>query len=171
MRLFFALWPPPETARALGEWARKVQRQTGGRVTVEETTHLTLAFLGDVDPDKALAAARPLRGVPFELAIDTANYWRHNRILWVGPQETPPQLTALVAPLHAGLRAQGIALEERPFAAHITMIRKAAQPTSLPALPKLAWPATEFVLVRSTPMQAGSRYEVVERLPLRAHQG
>jgi RNA 2',3'-cyclic 3'-phosphodiesterase len=163
VRLFFALWPPADTARALGDWAREVTKQTGGRFTDRDTIHLTLAFLGDGDPDQAIAAARPVRGSAFDLPIDTAKFWPKNKILWVGPASMPPALAAMVSNLHQSLRQHAFVLEERPFAAHITLIRKASLPKSLPPLPAVSWPATEFVLVRSTPSRTGSRYEVVER--------
>lgn len=167
MRLFFALWPPPQAARALGEWARAVQRDSGGRVTTEETIHLTLAFLGDADPARAAAAARRVRGKAFELPIDAALYWKHNQIVWAGPQAMPAELSDMVGQLHGALKADGFVLEERPFAAHITLLRKAGKPATLAPLPPLAWPAREFTLVRSTPSGSGSRYEILERFPLR----
>ena len=166
MRLFFALWPPRESARALAEWAVAVQRATGGRATAEPTIHLTLAFLGDADPAKASAAARRVRAKAFELPIDTSQYWRHNKIVWVGPQAMPPELADLVAQLHGALRADGFVLESRPFAAHITLVRKANTPQSLPPLPTVQWPASEFSLVRSLPSNTGARYESIDRYAL-----
>ena len=56
MRLFFALWPPPDTAQALANWAEEVARDVGGKPVAAEKIHLTLAFLGDADPEKAIAA-------------------------------------------------------------------------------------------------------------------
>jgi 2'-5' RNA ligase len=163
VRLFFALWPPVAAARALAEWATKVQRDSGGRATAEETIHLTLAFLGEADKDRALAAARGARGERFELPLETAKYWQHNQIAWAGPNAIPPALEALVASLHGRLREASFVLEKRPFAAHVTLLRKASQPGALPQLPQVVWPVNEFVLVRSKP---GSRYEIVERFPL-----
>lgn len=166
MRLFFALWPPPQVARALGEWAKAVQRDSGGRATAEETIHLTLAFFGDADPVKAAAAARRVRGKAFELPVEAARYWRHNRIVWVGPQEMPAELADMVGQLHGALKADGFVLEERPFAAHITLLRKAGKPATLAPLPPVSWPAREITLVRSRPSSTGSRYEILERFPL-----
>lgn len=168
MRLFFALWPPAETARALAAWAREAQQGAGGRVTAEQTIHLTLAFLGEADADKAIAAARRVRGEPFELPIDTCRYWRHNNIVWVGPRAMSNALKNLVGSLHRALKGEALVLEERPFAAHITLVRKASAPAALPDVPAVAWPVSEFVLVRSTPAASGSRYEIVERFALRA---
>jgi 2'-5' RNA ligase len=166
LRLFFALWPPADTAQRLAQWAKEVQRTTGGRATAEDTIHLTLAFLGDADPAKAIAAARRVRAKAFDLPIDTSQYWRHNKIIWAGPKVMPPPLLHIVGRLHEALAADGFVLEKRPFAAHITLLRKAAAPTSLPPLPPTTWPAPEFVLVCSTPSNTGSRYESIERFAL-----
>jgi RNA 2',3'-cyclic 3'-phosphodiesterase len=163
LSLFFALWPPAETARALSEWAEAVQRDTGGRATSEDKIHLTLAFLGDADPAKASAAGRRVRGKTFELPVDTAKYWRHNKIVWAGPETMPPPLEALVRQLHAALKKDAFALEARPFAAHVTLVRKANPPRALAALPRLAWPVSELLLMSSTRSRGGSSYAVVER--------
>ena len=143
-----------------------MQQESGGRATAEETIHLTLAFLGEADPGKAVTAARGVTANRFDLPIDAAKYWRHNKIVWVGPAALPSSLEQLVARLHSALRAAAFVLEERPFAAHITLIRKASPPRSIPPLPRVEWPAPEFVLVRSTPTGKGSRYDVVERFAL-----
>jgi 2'-5' RNA ligase len=165
LRLFFALWPPVEAARALAKWAREARHGAGGRVTAEDTIHLTLAFLGEADPDKAAAAAAGVRGKAFEMPIEIARHWRHNGIVWAGPRAVPPELEDLAASLKKALSAFN--LEDRRFAAHITLVRKAS-PSTLPNLPAISWAVTEFVLVRSTPSATGSRYEVVERFPLGA---
>jgi 2'-5' RNA ligase len=166
LRLFFALWPPAEAARALWEWASAVRKQSGGRTTAEETIHLTLAFLGEAQPGGAVAAARRVHARTFSLAVDTAQYWRHNRIVWVGPQTMPDPLRRLAEGLRRELLLEKFALEEREFAAHVTLVRKAGAPDSLPGLPPVDWPAREFVLVRSLPSGGGVRYETLERFPL-----
>ena len=163
MRLFFALWPPVDTARALAQWASEVQRESGGRAAAEETVHLTLAFLGEADEGAAALAAGRVRGKAFEMKVDTAKYWKHNRIVWVGPGTMPFELKSLVESLHGVLRKGGLTLEDRPFAAHVTLVRKANPPQSIPPLPKVEWPTGEFALVRS----AGGKYETVQRFPLR----
>lgn len=161
-RYFFALWPPPETAQALESWAKSLE----GRITPAAKIHLTLAFLGAVHAAKAQQAARSVHGRPHELPIETAKYWKHNRIVWAGPRETPPALAALVLALQLELfRAQYI-LERRPFAAHVTLVRSARAPRELPPPPAVEWPVREFTLVRSTLSPHGSAYELVERFAL-----
>jgi RNA 2',3'-cyclic 3'-phosphodiesterase len=166
VRLFFALWPPAATAQALAAWGREVQESAGGQVTETDSIHLTLAFLGESEPMKASAAAERVTTRRFALPVDAAKYWKHNKIVWVGPQTMPAQLARLVGQLHPALREAGFVLEERPFAAHVTLIRKAGVPAAIPALPKVAWPVDEFVLVKSVPTGKGLRYETVQRFAL-----
>lgn len=166
MRLFFALWPPAGTAHALAQWSHEVARDTGGTAAAGEKIHLTLAFLGEADPARAFNVARRVQGARHALPIDHAHYWKHNKIVWVGPQAMPAPLAALVGQLHGALKDHGFVLEERPFAAHITLLRKARPPKALPPLPKLEWPVNEMLLVRSRTSPKGSTYEPIERFPL-----
>jgi 2'-5' RNA ligase len=162
VRLFFAAWPPPEAAAALAEWAARLD----GRATPAEKIHLTLAFLGAVDADKAIAAARRVEGRVHQLPIEIAKYWKHNQIVWAGPRQIPAELKALVEALHFQLFRAEFILERRPFAAHVTLLRKASAPRSLPALPAVTWPVHDFVLARSTVSSQGSTYDILERFPL-----
>jgi 2'-5' RNA ligase len=166
VRLFFACWPPGETAQALSRWASEVRNAAGGKLTAVENVHLTLAFLGEADPDVAIAAARQVRGRRHALPIDAARYVKRNQMLWVGPAEVPPALLALAADLRAALTRGGFALEERPFAAHVTLVRKARRPPAIPALPAVSWPVDEFLLVASKNSSAGSTYVPLERFAL-----
>jgi 2'-5' RNA ligase len=167
VRLFFALWPPAETARALERWASEVSRDAGGKVTGVENIHLTLAFLGDAEPERALAAAHRVSGRRHSLPLDAARYVKRNEMVWVGPQTMPRELEELVAQLQGALKANGFVLEARPFAAHITLVRKARMPKAIPPLARVEWPVDEFVLVRSRTSAKGSTYEPLERFPLR----
>lgn len=165
MRLFFAVWPPGEAAHALHRFALRAHEATGGRVTEEGKIHLTLAFLGDADPRKAIAAARRARAQAHVLPIEKARYWRESHIVWAGPRETPRALKALFEALSMELEREQFVLERRPFAAHVTLIRKARR-AKLPPPPALDWPVSEFLLVRSSLSASGSHYEPLERFAL-----
>ena len=167
MRLFFACWPPAETAQALGRWAAEVRNESGGKLTPVENVHLTLAFLGEADPGAAIGAARAVEGRRQALPVDAARYVKRNRMVWVGPATPPAPLHALAADLHASLRRAGFALEERPFAAHVTLIRNARRPAAIPPLPSVSWPVEEFLLISSRTSPTGSVYSPVERFALR----
>jgi 2'-5' RNA ligase len=156
MRLFFACWPPDGVARALAHWAGEVQRECGGRAVPPDRIHLTLAFLGDADPAMARETARAVRIPASRFLLEQARYWGHNRIVWVGPSETPSPLVQLA-------RALG---EKRDFAAHVTLIRKARPPKALLPVPALEWPVTQFTLVNSVLGPEGPSYAVLERYVL-----
>ena len=167
MRLFFALWPPVETAGALHRWASEVCAESGGKATLMENIHLTLAFLGEADPAPAIVAARAIQGQRHELPVDVARYVKKNEMVWVAPATLPAELAHLATDLHRSLRDAGFALEERPFAAHVTLIRRARMPKSIPPLPTVRWPVAEFLLMRSRTSPKGSTYEALERFALR----
>ena len=166
MRLFFALWPPRETAQALGRWAEELAQECRGKQTLVDNIHVTLAFLGEADPTRAVGAARQVKGHRHALPIDAVRYVKKNEMVWVGPAAMPGELGALAVDLRSALTAAGFALEERPFAAHVTLVRKARMPKSIPPLPRVAWPVDEFVLVRSHTSSKGSTYEPLERFAL-----
>ncbi len=169
MRIFFALWPPAATVAALCAWAKEAQVLTGGRVTRPESIHLTLAFLGEVVQERAedaIRAARSVRGARHALPIEQAKVWTHNRVGWVGPERTPAALVRLTHSLRENLLAEGFAIEERPFAAHVTLLRKVGKASRLPPLPAVEWPVDEFTLVHSRLSQKGSLYEVLARFAL-----
>jgi RNA 2',3'-cyclic 3'-phosphodiesterase len=165
-RIFFALWPPAETAAALAKWAEEVQRQAGGRCTPAERIHLTLAFLGDADEAKAMTAGRAAAGTAHELPMEQPGYWKRNQVVWAGPRETPPPLKALVERLQLELFRREFIMERRPFAAHVTLIRKAGPVPALPPLPAVKWPVREFLLVQSRLSGEGPTYTPVERFAL-----
>ena len=161
-RLFFAVWPPRAAAEALHAWALEARHATGGRATRAETIHLTLVFLGEVSDNElcgAIQAAREAKSNSHAMILEEAKFWRRNRIVWVGPRETPEPLGILVENLKGRLMAKNFKTENRPFAAHITLIRKADEPRQLPPLPAVSWPVEEFVLVRSQLSADGSCYE------------
>ncbi len=168
MRIFFALWPPPGTARALAQWAGEAQGLTGGKATAQANIHLTLAFLGNADPARALRAARRVEASAHRLPLEEARYWRENRIVWAGPKAVPTGLNGLAEKLGIELYREEFMLERRPFAAHVTLIR-GARPVRLPPLPAtLDWPVNEFRLMRSSLSSAGASYEPLAFFPLSA---
>jgi len=163
MRLFFAIWPPASVARALADWAEEVRGLSGGRRTAEANIHLTLSFLGQAEPARAIAAAKRVKAAPHHLPIEHA---RHvNRMIWVAPRQVPAPLAALHGALAVELYREEFILERRPFAAHVTLIRN-ARGAVLPALPPVDWPVGEFVLVRSSLSSRGPSYEPLERFTL-----
>jgi len=168
-RLFFAVWPDAAARAALEKLSLQLEARAGGRVVPGEKIHLTLAFLGEVSPDRAddlVKAADKVREAPFEIALDRIGAFRRARVAWVGASEPAPGLIRVEAMLREALRARGFELEERPFTPHVTLIRKADKTLSREAIDPIAWRVEEIALVSSEP--GGGAYKTMARWPLRS---
>lgn len=149
------------------EAAQRLHEACGGRIVNAEAIHLTLVFLGNVDPRRLDALKTMAGGVGarrFQFMLESLGYWRNNRIAWVAPRQTPEQLTGLVHFLEEGLAATGFHFDKRPYVPHITLLRKAncRNPVELPE--PISWQVEEFVLVESE--LSGSIYNIIGRWTL-----
>lgn len=134
-----------------------------------DTLHLTLAFLGSTPAahlDALVACADTVQSHAFELILDQAGYWRHNRIGWLGASAAPPpQHLDLVGALNTALQAAGFPVDARPHVPHVTLLRNTAG-GEIPVCVPVSWPVSDFVLVRSHTETDGARYDVIRRWPL-----
>jgi 2'-5' RNA ligase len=167
-RVFFALWPDPAAREELYRIALEAQRACGGRSMRRDNLHQTLVFVGSVAGEKIAGlktVAGRLDAAPFTLEFGATGYWRHNRIVWAAPVTPPDALPRLVAALEQGLAQAGIDFDSRPYVAHITLVRDARAPASLP-VPRFAWLVRDFALVESGRGPRGAEYRVIARWPL-----
>lgn len=168
-RLFFALWPSAAASAGLAVLGKQLHGICGGRRTRMDTIHLTLAFLGDVEPERIgdlLALAGKIRAPAFGFNLTRFGWWPHNRIVWAAPEETPAEMTLLVDALRESLLGAGFRFDTKPFVPHITLLRKADCGKSLLPSGGIEWRAEEFVLVRSVSGEGGAAYEVLGRWSL-----
>lgn len=167
-RLFFALWPD-EAVREQLRAAQDAMPRRGGRPVHVEDVHVTLAFLGQVEAERRAcmeAAAGRVRGAPFDLVIDRQGYWPRPRVAWCAPSAIPDPLRELVQGLNGALRPCGFEPERRPYSPHVTLFRDSrAVPEGALARP-VRWPCRDFVLVATSPVPGGPRYQVLARWPL-----
>ena len=157
MRLFFAIWPDDPARAALAELAGRLVQVAGGRTTPAEGIHLTLEFLGNVEPERVPLLRRlagEVRGQRFRLALDRVGSFRRARVAWAGSEKAPHQLIELQADLNGRLRGNGFGLEERPYSPHATLARKIERPVPRARIGAIEWPVTEYALVVS----AAGRY-------------
>jgi 2'-5' RNA ligase len=130
--------------------------------------HLTLAFLGPVEADRAasIAAAVGALSLPaFELVIDRQGWWRRSGVLWLGPSASPPALNRLVKALWAALEPLGFWPDFRHFRPHVTVARRCARGRSGEVEP-LVWPVSGFELMVSVHHRKGAAYRVHRSWPL-----
>jgi 2'-5' RNA ligase len=170
-RLFFAMRPDADERAALAAHALDAARFSGGRAVPADNLHLTLVFLGERPLSLLPAlqeAAAGVRAEAFVLPIDAIDTWRKPGIAWAGPREMPSALRALQAELAAALELIGIPPEERPYAAHVTLARKARLAYSRALVPPLTWKVRDFVLFVSESTQSGVAYRALACWPLAA---
>ena len=163
-RFFFACWPAEDAARTLSRMARALAGRLEGRAVPDGKAHLTLAFLGEIAPDRvgaAIEAARSVSGPPFTMTLDRLGAFRRAGVAWAGASMPDPALLALQGALEAELRARAFELEARPFKPHVTLVRRVGVALREEAIDPVAWRVTDFALVRS---EAGTgRYTTIGR--------
>uniref|UniRef100_C6E7Z2 RNA 2',3'-cyclic phosphodiesterase n=1 Tax=Geobacter sp. (strain M21) TaxID=443144 RepID=C6E7Z2_GEOSM len=175
-RLFVAIDLPEEIKASLSQLSCAVP---GARWVDPSQIHLTLRFIGDVDPQTVSRIKKVLSVVqfaPFPLSVAGVGHFPPRgfpRVLWVGV-EPRPELMALQQRIESALQRAGVSPEERPFSPHITLARlKETPPAAVAALESshrgLAYPpfpATQYVLYSSvlTPKGAIHRKEEIFRL-------
>lgn len=169
-RMFFALWPDERVRMELGRAALQFPPGDAARATWVRTEryHLTLAFLGEIEPRQAEAAERAASHIhvqPFRLNLDTVGHFEGPRVVWIGPQTLPPELTQLKAELDRELLRYGLPVLPGKFTPHITCMRGVPEAPDV-AAPRIEWPVSEFVLVKSVLKPGASKYKIVRRWPL-----
>ena len=124
-RLFVAIDLPPALKDELAGFGHAIP---GARWLPADQLHLTLAFLGDVEPEAQETVIHELTAVaaaPFAMRLRGVGHFPPRgtpRVLWVGIEPCPP-LMDLQRQVAAAVRRAGIALEKRKFSPHITLAR------------------------------------------------
>lgn len=169
-RLFFAIEMPAPIQRQIVRWRADHFAPEAGRPVAAANLHLTLAFLGDVSPEKqqALAAmAGRIRQPGFTLTLDDAGQWLRSRVVWLGTRQPPRGLLQLANMLRAQAARSGCYQSPQPFHPHITLLRDASHAVAIPP-PGFQWtfPVKEFVLYESRFASGRTRYTPLQRWTL-----
>ena len=125
-RLFIAIPLPSEVREELAACAEPI-RAIGW--TRPEQIHLTLRFIGDVQPEAAVAIESGLAGIrvePFILSLAGAGVFPPRgdpRVIWIGVGENPARLFQLRQQIDDSLLARGVEVDLRTFHPHVTLAR------------------------------------------------
>lgn len=135
MRLFIAINFTPQIKQSLCDTMQRLALYTQkGNFTLPENLHLTLAFLGEVPPNRleaVKAAMNQVNAQAFPLCLQGVGRFvrQGGDILWVGIQKNNA-LLQLNRQLCASLAQAGFVLESREFRPHLTLAREVVlQPT------------------------------------------
>jgi len=133
MRAFFCLELDEEIQAGLTRIIARLRRRISSRVSwvPEENLHVTLNFLGDVDPailPRLRSTTEPLLAKlsPFSWQLDRLGCFprpERPRVIWAGAQREPPEIQALHADLAAQLQLLGYPPERGSFTTHVTLGR------------------------------------------------
>jgi 2'-5' RNA ligase len=172
-RVFFALWPDEKPRAALANLGKDLHALYKGRMVPATSLHMTLVFVGNV-PELRLsnlsAVALALKGNAFKLDLNRYGCWPCSQVAWVGAESVPPALASLVEQLKTHLAGVGMGFDAKPFAPHITLIRKARCLKQEAVIKPIRWSVTRFVLVQSRMDASGSRYEILNSWSLTSQQ-
>jgi RNA 2',3'-cyclic 3'-phosphodiesterase len=131
-RTFIALEMNETQQRHLAQMMQQVARALPSvRWADPTTTHLTLAFLGELDDEQLAQASNAAQAAaqsvpPFSYQLSRLGIFgseRQPRVIWVGIDDDSGALRHLHATLRFALERRGFALEDRPFTPHFTLAR------------------------------------------------
>lgn len=165
-RLFFALWPDPDTRRKLAQ----LSRSTGMKAlkpTPPHNYHVTLVFIGNVDDASEQSIKQQIAGIssePFTITFDHLNYWPKPKVLCLTSRQPTPQLITLAQALTEAVASCGIQTDPKPYVPHVTLARQSS-PWVDRACEPLLWYADSFFLVESCSGDNGVMYQVKEQWP------
>ena len=170
-RVFFALWPETATRKKIVKtFEQSSQYKMQGRVLRPDNLHITLHFIGNVSKsrmDCLHLAAQSIDADSIDLVLDHYGYFYKPKVFWMGLQEKPSALVVLHERLASALAECDYHMEHRPYAPHVTLMRKLVHSGELESMDPVSWVAKDFVLVESMPVAGGVHYEVKQRYPLR----
>lgn len=161
-RLFFALWPDEKIRENCAAVSARLKK--AGRQVHPDNLHVTLIFLGSIDAQteaKIVDAASLIRFENVSITFDTLDYWRRPRIICLSGKPEGPSLRHLVENLNTIAAGLNIPTDDRPYQAHVTLLRKANKLPPLNFEP-IAWEAGSFCLVESCSTPEGVVYNILK---------
>jgi len=132
LRIFLAVFPPPEAQVVAAARIARLRRSGDGVSWVKEANlHYTVRFLGDLGEDGARRAAEAAVEAAFDHQVFEAELGSvgafpragRARVLWLGLSRGAGALTALARSVEAALERRGFGRADRPFAPHLTVGR------------------------------------------------
>lgn len=183
IRAFVAVNVPPFTLETISEIQGRFKTLgLHAAWTRPGNMHLTLKFLGNIDPQSlpeiinALTRARSR--APFRVSLEGVGVfpgWEKPRVVWVGLHDPDRNLVTLQSQLETALEPLGYPRETRPFSPHLTLgrikspkrcDRLQSEVASLDPIDPSPFEVNSIRLYRSDLTPKGSVYTVLEEISL-----
>lgn len=183
IRSFIAIDLPPRVQAVLDGFEKELRKADAAVAWIRpDRIHLTLKFLGNVDPERIPAIQEALASVsrtmqPFRLQAAGCGAFpsiKQMRVVWVGLRGDDGRLGELKRQVEAATVPLGFESEDRPFKPHLTLGRvKGRQRLSVlqeilmanQSFEAEAFDVTEVVLYKSELRPDGARYTPLFRAP------
>jgi 2'-5' RNA ligase len=174
-RLFVGIELPPAARGACAGVSRRLQAQAfPARFELVEKLHITLAFLGAVDPPEVGLVSEALESVAsrsqeFVLTLDMLGAFPHEnrpRIVWIGCRDQGAPFRSLACRTREAFEPLGFSFD-KDAVAHVTIARVNGGRAHLPLLdvPPIPVRVEAATLFESLPAGPTTRYEVIRRTP------
>ena len=132
-RVFVGIKIPPGIATRLAEFGRtNAQHAPALRWTHANDLHITLKFLGNVEPgilEQIRSSLAPIRSRHFKISLTGAGSFDNAGILFAAVEKSPA-LASLQQSVEDALNPLGFAREQRPYSPHITAARRSGRQRS-----------------------------------------
>ena len=168
-RAFIAVVPPKSVRTGLGELVGQLKNLDGRddvRWVTPDAMHITLAFLGQLEEDRAAPLLDALEQAvadvgPFDLSIGRPGTFGERRrrggaqVIWAGLEGDVDALGQLYERVSDAVRHVGLTVESRGFQPHITLgrVRRGRRwrldAANAPATPSSRFRVAEVTLVES----------------------
>lgn len=170
IRLFAGIALESAVKRRLAALAERLRaRGFAARFEAADKYHLTLAFLGWVEPLRLDAILHALEAAvaahqPFELRLDRLGAFPHERrprVVWIGARQQPAAFRTLARAVRSAYEALGFEFKDDAVA-HVTIARVQTAALPLPVISSfapIAVKVTGVTLFASLPAPGTSRYE------------
>jgi 2'-5' RNA ligase len=141
-----------------------------------EKLHITLAFLGYVEPERIEEIGKALhaiaRGRPeFELHLDKVGAFPHERrprVIWIGSRDQGAEFRDLARASRDAYAELGFSFDKNAIA-HVTIarVKEGHAHLSILEIEPIRVPVKAITLFESIPDGRTTRYEVRDRAPMR----
>ncbi len=177
LKLFSGIDLTPSVRVKCTEVAERLRAsELDARFEAPEKLHMTLAFLGWVEPEEVEpvrdALARTAENAnAFDVTLDKLGAFPHERsprVIWIGASEQGAAFRDLSRTLRAAYEKLGFHFEKEAIA-HVTLARVKGGDAHLPSLEiaPMKLLVREITLFESIPSERTTRYEVRARYPLK----
>ncbi|MDG2364036.1 MAG: RNA 2',3'-cyclic phosphodiesterase [Methylococcaceae bacterium] len=161
-RLFLAICPPMSLTQTI---AQSIRLPIDCRPVPAENYHVTLVFLGLVEPEVQVEICRSMAQVqstPFTVQFRQITHWEKPKVLCLTDSKANGALLNVVTQIKKSVEKLGVSVERRPFQAHLTVAKGVLRP-HVDAVNRISWQVDSFCLLESISVSPGVRYAVIQK--------